>query len=463
MLSGDIESLYTNGMISRAQAKILYASFPLVIRALVEQGSGLVNSFINGSILAARMAAILPGEQVWRQHLEELIAQESFSTGEQGKSRLFEQYTQVLQRITIQHPLLIVLDDLQWMDPGSGRLLFHLVRRLQNSRILIAGAYRAEEVALGRNGERHPLEPLLNEFKTSFGEISIDLDRVSATFGRNFIDVFLDTEPNRLDETFRKELYRRTQGYPLFAIQLLRNLQERGEIFADEQGQWTASNHLNWESHSQQVEGIIGERIGRLDQKLQDLLLAASVEGEQFTVQVLERVLGIEKRILLHHLSQELEKRHRLVQELGEVYVGGQRQTRFRFIHSLIQQYLYRQLGAAERTALHQEIAETLETLHKEDRAIIAVPLALHYHKAGVREKAVEYLLMAGDQARSLYAHQEAIAHYKHALGYLKEMGTIEQTARTLMKLYLVYHSSFDFQRAQQTLEEYDTLWQHQG
>jgi len=460
MLAGDIESLYVNGAITRSQAHQMIASFQFVVQALVEQGPGLINTFLSSSILEARMETILPGERAWRQRIEKLATREPGSTGEQEKSLLFEQYTQVLRSVASQHPLLILLDDLQWMDPGSGRLLFHLVRRLQNTRILIAGAYRVEEVALGRYGERHPLEPLLNELQSCFGEISIDLDRVREISGRDFIDAFLDTEPNWLDETFRQELYRRTQGHPFFTTQLLRNLQERGEILPDDQGYWITSSHLNWDSLSPQVEGIIGERIGRLDRELKDLLLAASVEGEQFSVQVLERVQGTAGRVILRQLSRELEKRHRLVQELGETCVGGQRLVRFRFVHTLIQQYLYRQLGAAERAALHHEIAEALEMLYQEDIDLVAMPLARHYLESGVRDKAVEYLLKAGDQARSLYAHQEAIGHYQQALTYLKEMAATEQAAHTLMKLYLVYNSSFDFQSAQQALEEGNVLWQ---
>lgn len=460
MLAGGIESLYSSSTIVQNQVNHLRVSFPLVLQTLVEHGPSLVNSFFSGSTLAAQVATTPLSERPWEQRIEKPGAREPVSSGAQEKSQLFEQYTDVLRSISSRHPLLIFLDDLQWMDPGTGRLLFHLVRRLQNSRILIAGAYRAEEVALGRNGGRHPLEPLLNEFRSSFGEILIDLDRVREVSGRDFIDAFLDTEPNRLDETFRQELYRRTQGQPLFTIELLRNLQEREEIFPDEQGCWIAATHLNWDNLSPQVEGIIGERIGRLDRELQDLLLAASVEGEQFTVQVLERVQGSTERIILRQLSRELEKRHRLVQELGEICVGGRRLVRFRFVHGLIQQYLYHELGDAERAALHQEIAETLQMLYKEDIAAVAVPLARHYREAGVRGKAVEYLLQAGDQARSLYAHQEAMDHYQQALAYLKEMGATEQMARTLMKLYLVYHSSFDFQRAQQVLEEGNALWQ---
>lgn len=460
MLAGGTESFYTNRTIFQNQESHLNTSSLSVIRILGEQRLSLVNSFLSGSTVATRIAMIQPDEQERGQHLGELATQESLFAEKQEKSQLFEQFTEVLRNIADQYPLLIFLDDLQWMDHDTGHLFFHLVRRLQNSRILVVGAYRVEEVSLGRDGERHPLEPLLNEFQSSFGEISIDLDRIRETSGRNLVNAFLDTEPNRLDDTFRQELYRRTHGNPLFTIQLLRNLQERKEIIPDEQGSWIASTNLNWDSLSPQVEGIIGERIGRLDRELQDLLLTASVEGEKFTVQVLERVQGKTDRVILRQLSRELEKRHRLVQEMGEVRVGDQRLVHFRFVHTLVQQYLYHQLGAAERVTLHKEIAETLETLYKEDIASIAVPLARHFREAGVRKKAVGYLLQAGDQARGLYAHQAAVEHYQQALTYLKEIGTIEQVARTLMKLYLVYHSSFDFQHAQQILEEYNALWQ---
>lgn len=460
MLAGGIEALYVNGTVSWNQANNLTASFPLVVHALLEQGPGLINTFLSSSTLAARIAAMLPGEKTLGQRIEKLSAWELASAGEQDKSQLMEQYTQILRFVAAQRPLLLFLDDLQWMDPGSGRLFFHLVRRLQNARVLIAGAYRADEVAAGRYGERHPLESLLNEFRLSFGEIVIDLDQVGKSSGKEFIADFLDSEPNRLDEAFRRELYRRTQGNPLFTIQLLRNLQERGEIFRDKQGHWVAATSINWHSLSPQLEGIIGERIGRLDLELKELLLTASVEGEQFTVQVLERVQGTEERVILRQLSRELEKRHRLVQEQGETYVGGRRLVHFRFVHAMIQQYLYHQLGPAERITLHREIAETVEMLYREDMVLVALPLARHYGEAGVRAKAVEYLLAAGDQARSLYAHEEAINHYQEALAYLREKGTAEQQARTLMKLYLVYHSCFDFQRAQQTLQEANTLWQ---
>ena len=80
------------------------------------------------------------------------------------QSDLFEQYTRVLRQLARRRPLLLLLDDLQWADAGSVSLLFHLGKRLTGDRILIVGAYRPTEVALGRGGERHPLEPVLADY-----------------------------------------------------------------------------------------------------------------------------------------------------------------------------------------------------------------------------------------------------------------------------------------------------------
>ncbi|NIN65178.1 MAG: hypothetical protein GTO63_10855, partial [Anaerolineae bacterium] len=117
-------------------------------------------------------------------------------------------------------PLLLVLDDLQWADAGSINLLFHLGRQIAGNRLLIVGAYRPTEVALGRPAspplsspplaerieggrERHPLEPVVNEFKRYFGDIEVDLEQAE---DRQFVDAFLDTEPNRLGDAFRRTL-----------------------------------------------------------------------------------------------------------------------------------------------------------------------------------------------------------------------------------------------------------------
>jgi ABC-type oligopeptide transport system substrate-binding subunit len=325
------------------------------------------------------------------------------------------------------------------------------------------GAYRPEEVALGRDGDRHPLQKVLSELKRRFGDVWVDLTRTDAAEGRRLVEGFVDTEPNRLGERFRSALFRHTGGHPLFTVELLRAMQERGDLLQDEDGRWIEGPALDWETLPARVEGVIEERIGRLEEELREALTVASVEGEAFTAQVVAQVQAIGERQLLRALSRELEKRHHLVREGESLQVGERRLSRYWFSHLLFQQYLYNGLGAGERSLLHGEVAHVLEALYEGRTDEVAAQLARHYAEARETEKAVEYLSLAGDRARLACAHQEAAAHYRRALATLKEQGRWGRAARTMMKLGLTYHSAFRFAEARQAYDEGLALWQRAG
>src|SRR5690606_5228920 len=108
-------------------------------------------------------------------------------------------------------------------------------------------------------------------------------------------------------------------------------------------------------------------------------------------------------------------------------------------------------------------VARALEEIYGEHRGEVSLQLARHYTEANEREKAIDYLLKAGDQARARYAYEDAIALYDQALAFLKEEGRREEAARTLMKLGQAYHQVFDFQGARRAYEEGFTLWQQVG
>lgn len=109
---------------------------------------------------------------------------------------------------------------------------------------------------------------------------------------------------------------------------------------------------------------------------------------------------------------------------------------------------------------LHARVARALEELYPEQRGAIAVHLAHHFTEAGSSAEAISYLLQAGDQARAAYAHEEAIVHYRRALGFLQAAGQHEQAARILMKLGLTHHLAFNFSQAQQAYAAGFALWQ---
>jgi ABC-type oligopeptide transport system substrate-binding subunit len=208
------------------------------------------------------------------------------------------------------------------------------------------------------------------------------------------------------------------------------------------------------------VEGVIEARIGRLEDELRDLLAVASVEGEDFTAQVVAQVEEVNERKLLRRLSGELEKRHRLVHARGEQAIGEHTLSQYRFTHALFQQFLYNDLSPGERRLLHKEIAQVLEELYAGNLDEIYLQLAYHYSQANEGEKAIHYLLLVGDQARNIYAHQEAIDFYQRALSFQQELGDYEGAARTQMKLGQTYHSDFDYGRANKSYKQGFRLWQ---
>ena len=454
MLTGDVESRWAAGTITQDHARRLWSHLPATIEVLIDNGPDLIDLFVFGGDLVKHAAAATLDKAPWMDRLRVLVGRERAKPGELEQTHLFDQYANMLCELAAQSPLVIILDDLQWADTGSIDLIFHLSRRIEGARILITGAYRPDEVVLGRNGGRHPLEKMLTEMKRYLGDIWIDLGEKGDVEDRGFVDAFLDTEPNTLDEDFRQALYRHTSGHPLFTIELLRAMQERGDLIRDEQGRWIEGPALDWGTMPPRVEGVIEERVGRLEAELREILSVASVEGEDFTAQVIAQVQEIGERQLLRGLSQELEKRHRLVRVGSEVRVGRHHLSRYQFAHTLIQRYLYNELSPGERRLLHREIATVLEELYEGRESEIAVQLARHYTEAGEAGKAIENLLKAGDNARALYAHREAIDYYERALDFLREQKEYDRAARTLMKLGLTHHLAYNFEDARQAYEE---------
>ena len=317
MLTGDIESKWASSAITQVHARRLWSLVPISAQALVSHGSDLIDVFVPALDLFSRATAAAPASSSWLEQLQVLTERRKPTQRNLEQSHLFEQYTNVLHALAAQQPLLILVDDLHWADVASINLLFHLGRELAGSPILIIGAYRPEEVALGRDEHRHPLEKLLSELKRQFGEVWVALDETEAAESLSFVESYLDTEPNKLGEPFRTALFKHTGGHPLFTIELLRDLQRRGALVKDEQGQWIEGQDLDWSVLPARVEGVIEERIARLDEQLRETLTVASVVGVNFNAQVIGWVLNISERELVRQLSRELDKKHRLIEEIG--------------------------------------------------------------------------------------------------------------------------------------------------
>lgn len=441
LLTGDVEARWAARAISGEHARRLWDTLPLTGQALVEAGPDLIDIFVPGTALVERAVAYAPGGADWLIRLDELVKRNANSpvVSNPQQSDLFEQYTRVLQTLARQAAVVLVVDDLQWADLGSISLLFHLGRHLAGSRILIVGAYRPEEVALGRDGARHPLEPVVNEVKRDFGEVVVNVDQAESW---EFLEGFLDSEPNRLGLPFREMLYRQTRGHALFTIELLRGMQERGDLVQDCEGRWVEGPALDWARLPARVEAVIAERVARLPQRLRAALRVASVEGETFTAEVVARTRATDEQEILGCLSGELDRKHRLIRAQSIQRLGGQLLSRYRFQHILLQKYLYSSLDEVERVHLHEQVGMALEGLYTIREATaagadIAPQLALHFQKAGILEKAIHYLHQAGERAVQLSAYQEGIDHLSRGLELLSTLPDSPERDQQELRLQL--------------------------
>jgi len=460
MLAGAWEMLpWAEQFFTTGQERLLPA-LPHIAQTLVETAPALLDRVIDRADLAQRVQTQsermrpLPS---WQKVLRRGVNSSTMPMSLE-KEGLFEQVTRFFTKLARQRPLVLLLDDLQWIDTGSAALLFHLVRRLVRSRILLVAAYRPGEIHSRTEGTirtgQHPLLGVVTELQRYGGDICVDLDQVDE---RAFVAALLEKDPllypNRLDEAFCAALARRTGGNPLFTIELLRSLKARHEIQRAPDGSWVSSPILNWEHLPERVEAAVAGRIAHLPDPWRDWLSTASVEGAGFTAEVVARVHEVDIATVTRDLSGPLgmgRGARQLVRGEGTRWLEGGEQllclSRYRFRHSLFQAYLYQQLDPVERAQRHAAVGLALEDLYvgqPGECARHAAELARHFEIGGLPVKAAAYHLEAGRQAVYLASPQGAVAHYRHGLALLAEQPRAPARDRLEIHLHLALGAPF--------------------
>jgi len=457
LLVGDVEALCAVGSLRCEHAQNLRLVAPEAIRAVLQVGPAMIDVLLAGSVLLEQ-AGRLPDGATWVARVQEVLDHRALAP---SQAFLFDQATHVLQTVAQSHPLILILDDLQWADTASISLLFHLGRRTTGHRLLVLGAYRPEEVASGQEGRPHPLQAVLREMQRIWGKMQVDLDQAQ---GEGFLQALIDSEPNRLEALFRQALYQRTGGHALFTVELLRGLQERGDLLQDSEGRWMAGPSLDWDALPERVEAVIAERIERLPRELQELLSMASVEGEEFHAEVAARALRMDEGQALAWLSGPLSQEHHMVRAHSRRQVDAQSFSRYRFQHYLFQHYLYQRMDPVQRAHRHAQVAQALEALgaapsgapdalhspeHLADDysdlftspepVVSEATMARHWEQAGLTEKAIRWHSHAVRRASWLgFAYDGELRHSQKMLDLLN---TLPQGPQRTRYEYLVHQS----------------------
>lgn len=424
LLCGNVEGRTSGKPLSKKNANRLKRLVGHTGEALIELGPDLVGTFVPVAGLLLKASALLVKKVGWLKPLEKLLEKPRISQDE-SPERLFEQYRQVLMRLAQDTPLVLVVEDLHWADTGTLDLLFYLARRMLTSRVplLLIGTCRLAELAMGRNGCRHPLQSVLNELQRYWGDIQLDLTAtIGGRAGRAFVDALVKSESEKLDASFCQTLFQRTEGHPLFTVELLHTLQERGALERDAQGQWVVTRSIVFADLPEKVEAVIHERIGRVSPELRDIIVCGAVEGEIFTAEVVARVLRRSKTVLAKRLEDDLAGKHRLIMYQGEQIVGAKRLHRYGFRHALFQQHLYAELGPLQREQLHASVGAALEKIYGSKYARgIAATLAVHFDLAQQPKRALDYYHQAADQAAEAFAWEDALRLFNRGVELLDQ------------------------------------------
>ena len=325
----------------------------------------------------------------------------------------------ILQSCALEQPLLLILDDIHWMDEAGKDLLLAVGR--------ITAGMTCTLFLIERSGGE-----TCAELPRLMGCVNLELTPLTLAAVSEIVANCLG---GPIAPLIPAVVYSQAQGNPYFAEQLARVMQETGSI-VQEQGRWVFNeiiiNALRDANCIQKdldtnewvvipdaaiptsavgvpdsVQGVMLARVDRLPEAHKLALRTASVIGREFSLHLLEQA----------HLaspgSQALAAQMELL-EKSEFLTSGSREGRYAFAHNALQEVLYNAMPTASQEDLHRRVGAALENLAPEGVA----QLAYHYARAGAaaRPKALHYLDLAAGQAKANYANQTALNHYRQAL-----------------------------------------------
>lgn len=315
---------------------------------------------------------------------------------EQERIQLVEGFFNLMKQEAEKKGILITIDDLHWADSSSIELFYYLAVHLRGLPVMIVGTYRPEEFEDNPN-----LVNLLFSLRRSVPTDLIELPPLTEEETLELVRQVLGEEPAR---KLGKRIYAETLGNPLFIVSILENLSEWGE--AIERVELPPS-----------VRDVIRERVSKLNPEERKLLAVAAVLGESFSYSLLKAVYSGDEDRLLSALEGLLRRRFLEEEE------GPNEEVIYRFHHFKVKDIVYEDLPLVRRKVLHQKAGEAIEQLYPDQLSEFADALAFHFSQSGQREKAVRYLILAGDQAKGLYSLKEALRFYKEALELEGEEG----------------------------------------
>jgi class 3 adenylate cyclase/tetratricopeptide (TPR) repeat protein len=355
----------------------------------------------------------------------------------QRRQRTLDAVKRLLLRESQVQPLMLLVEDLHWIDAETQALLDSLVESLPTARLLLLTNYRPEYQQ--RWGA-----------KTYYRQLRIDL--LPAESADDLLTSVLGTDMSL--DSLKRTLIERTEGNPLFLEESVRSLAETKALIG-ERGAYRLAEDAKAIQVPATVQAILGARIDRLPPEDKRLLQAASVIGKDVPFALLLKIADL--------AEEDLRRRLGHLQAAEFLYETSLfPDLEYTFKHALTHEVTYGGLLQERPRDLHARIVEAIETLHRDRLGEQIERLAHHAVRGEVREKAVHYLRQAGLKAAVRSALPEARVWFEQALGLLDALpespSTLEQGFEIRLELRAVLVQLGEVRAVMERLRESEAL-----
>jgi predicted ATPase len=347
-----------------------------------------------------------------------------------SQERMKRELSAFLQEISRTQPVVLFFDDVHWADVSTVDVLAYLASRMAGMRVLIVVAYRPSELLLNK----HPLLPVKQEMQAH----GVCRDVAMEFLSRRDIERYLALEfpEHRFSPELPAVIHAKTEGSPLFMVDLVRYLRAR-QVIAQEQGRWTLAQSIPAIERElpESVRSMIERKIDQLDETARRLLVGASVQGYEFDSAVVAKAFEMDAAEVEERL-EALDRVHGFVRFVEEHEFPDRTLTlRYRFVHVLYQNALYASLRPTRRAASSAAVAESLLGFYGEQSGGVASELAHLYEAARDFPRAAEHFRLAAQRASQVFASQEAVVLARRGLALLQTLP--ETAARDAQELAL--------------------------
>jgi tRNA A-37 threonylcarbamoyl transferase component Bud32 len=274
-------------------------------------------------------------------------------------------------------PFVLFLDDLQWADVSTIDMLNYLAGRLDQMRLLVVATYRPADMTLGH----HPFLSIRGDLRAHGVLEEIPLGFLQRRDVERYLAVMFPH--HRFPATLAQMIHDKTEGHPLFMVDVVRYLRDSGSIVEEDEGWVLARSEAEAiREVPASMRGMIARKIERLDETDRKLLVAASVQGHEFDSAVIAEAIEMPPAEAEERLDT-LEQVHAFVKRVKEhEFPDLTLSLQYEFVHARYQNGLYASLQPTRRAALSARVARSLVTHYGDDRAPVAGRLAALFETA---------------------------------------------------------------------------------